>query len=110
MCPHALHRKVEGPEADILACEAWNARMKVDGGPAQPCPSIRGALNAGYRLLRVKCSGCKQRAYLDLETVERRRGAPICTLEGALACQPCRDRSARAPRATLERLARENSG
>ena len=97
-------------KADILACEAWNERMDLDGGPAQPSPSIRAALNAGYRLLRVKCSGCKQRAYLDLETVERRRGAPIWTLEGALACQPCRDRSARAPRATLERLARENSG
>jgi len=94
-------------KADELACEAWNVRMMEDGGSAQPSPSIRAALNAGYRFLRVKCSGCKQRAYIDLEQVERRVGTPIWTLEGSLACQPCRDRNTRAPRATLERLARQ---
>jgi hypothetical protein len=97
-------------KADALACEAWNARMALDGGPAQPSPSIRAALNAGYGFVRVKCSGCKQRAYLDLEKVEQRRGAAIWTLEGALACQPCRDRNARAPRATLEGLVWEKGG
>jgi len=94
-------------KADELACEAWNVRMSEQGGPAQPSPSIRAALNGGYRFLRVQCSGCKQRAYIDLEQVKRRPGTPIWTLEGALACDPCRDRKRRAPRATLERLARE---
>jgi hypothetical protein len=81
--------------------------MKEEGGPAQPSPSLRAALNGGYRFLRVQCSACKQRAYIDLEQVKRRAGTAIWTLEGALACAPCRDRNRRAPRATLERLSRE---
>lgn len=80
-----------------------------EGGPAQPSPSLRAAINGGYRFLRVQCAGCKQRAYIDLEEVERRPGTPIWTLEGALACRPCRDRNRRAPRATLERLSRERT-
>ena len=94
-------------KADELACRAWNVRMKEEGGPAQPSPSLRAALNGGYRFLRVQCLGCKQRAYIDLEQVKRRAGTAIWTLEGALACAPCRDRNRRAPRATLERLSRE---
>jgi hypothetical protein len=94
-------------KADELACHAWNIRMKAEGGPAQPSPSLRAALNGGYRFLRVQCSGCKQRAYIDLEQVKRRPATPIWTLEGALACEPCPDRNRRAPRATLERLSRE---
>jgi hypothetical protein len=94
-------------KADELACRAWNVRMKEDGGPAQPSPSIRAALNGGYRFLRVQCSGCKQRAYIDLAQVKRRPGTAIWALEGGLACEPCRDRSRRAPRATLERLSPE---
>ena len=93
-------------KTDELACRAWNVRMK-GGGPAQPSPSIGAALNGGYRFLRVQCSGCKQRAYIDLEQVKRRAGTSIWTVEGALACAPCRDRNRRAPRATLERLSRE---
>src|SRR3981081_4816995 len=61
-------------KADELACRAWNVRMKEEGGPAQPSPSLRAALNGGYRFLRVQCSGCKQRAYIDLEQVKRRAG------------------------------------
>src|ERR1700704_2235435 len=62
-------------KADVLACEAWNERMTLDGGPAQPSPSIRAALNAGYRFLRVRCSAGRTRAYVDLGSV-RRRPAP----------------------------------
>jgi hypothetical protein len=36
-----------------FACRAWNVRMKEEGGPAQPSPSIRAAFNGGYRFLRV---------------------------------------------------------
>ena len=81
--------------------------MKAEGGPAQPSPSLRAAINSGYRFLRVQCSACKQRAYIDLEQVKRPPGTAIWTLEGALACELCRDRNRRAPRATLERLSRE---
>ena len=55
--------------------------MKEDGGPAQPSPSIRAALNGGYRFLRVQCSACKQRAYINLEQVKRRPGTAIWTLD-----------------------------
>jgi hypothetical protein len=71
-------------KADILACEAWNERMDLDGGPAQPSPSTRAALNAGYRFLRVKCSGCKQRAYLRSRNRRTAAGRPdIDTRRGA---------------------------
>jgi hypothetical protein len=94
--------------AAAAGCRAWNVRMKEEGGPAQPSPSIRAALNGGHGFLRVQCSGCKQRAYIDLALVKRRPGTAIWTLEGALACRPCRNRNRRAPRATLERLSRES--
>jgi len=77
-------------KADVLACEAWNERMTLDGGPAQPSPSIRAALNAGYRFLRVRCSACRTRAYVDLGSVRRRPASPIWAIEGALSCEPCR--------------------
>ena len=95
-------------KADELACEAWNLQMK-EGGPAQPSPSLRAAINGGFRFLRVQCSGCKQRAYIDLEGVRRPPGTPIWRLEGSLACDLCRAKNRRAPRATLERLTRDAS-
>jgi hypothetical protein len=85
-------------------------RMQVDGGPAQPSPSLRAAINAGFRFLRVRCSACRTRAYVDLGGVRRRPGAPIWTIEGALACEPCRGAGRRAPRATIEALARDRRG
>jgi len=94
--------------ADKLACEAWNLRMKEDGA-AQPSPSLRAAINSGFRFLRVQCSGCKQRAYIDLEGVRRPPGTPLWKLEGSLACDACRAGNSRGPRATLERLTREAS-
>src|ERR1041385_8932595 len=87
-------------KADEMACKAWNMRMSQEGGPTQPSPSLRAAINGGFRFLRVQCSGCKQRAYIDLQQVKRRPGTPIWTLEGALACDLCRERNRRAPRAT----------
>jgi integrase len=48
------------------------------------------------------------RHYINLDQVKRRPGTPIWTLEGALACDLCRATSRRAPRATLERLTRED--
>jgi hypothetical protein len=37
-------------------------------------------------------------------------GTPIWTLEGVLACDLCRAKNRRAPRATLERLTPEKRG
>jgi hypothetical protein len=95
-------------KADQLACTAWNIRMK-EGGPAQPSPSLRAAVNSGFRFLCVQCSGCKQRAYVDLESVRRPAGTPIWRLERSLACDLCRAKNSRAPGATLERLTRQAS-
>ena len=95
-------------KADHLACEAWNLQMK-EGGPAQPSPSLRAAINSGFRFLRVQCSGCKQRAYVDLEGIRRPPGTSIWRLEKLLACDLCRAKNNRAPRATLELLTREAS-
>lgn len=96
-------------EADRLAIVAWNERMFVEGGPAQPSPTIGQALAQGYRYLRVRCSTCRQSAWVPLADIRRRPETPVWRLEGALACRPCRERGARAPRGTIERLTREKS-
>jgi hypothetical protein len=96
-------------EADRLAIIAWNERMYVEGGPAQPSPTIGQALAHGYRYLRVRCSTCRQSAWLPLAEVRRPNNTPVWKLEGALACRPCRERGARAPRGVIERLTREKS-
>jgi hypothetical protein len=96
-------------EADRLAIIAWNERMYVEGGPAQPSPTIGQALEHGYRFLRVRCSSCRQSAWLPLAEVQRSNNTPVWKLEGALACRPCRERGARAPRGVIERLTKEKS-
>ena len=80
-----------------------------EGGAAQPSPSLRAAINSGFRFLRVQCSGCKQRAYVDLAGIRRPPGTSIWRLEKLLACDLCRAKNNRAPRATLELLTREAS-
>ena len=45
-------------QADRLAVEAWNKRMLGFQGPAQPSPTLGGAINAGFGYLEVKCLGC----------------------------------------------------
>ena len=32
-------------KADEMACKAWNMRMSQEGGPTQPSPSLRAAIN-----------------------------------------------------------------
>jgi hypothetical protein len=93
-------------EADELAIAAWNARM-AEGGPAQPSPTLRVALERGYRYLQVRCQACRDASFIDLAEVRRSADTPVWKLEGALACRPCRERGHRAPRGTIERLARE---
>jgi hypothetical protein len=45
--------------ADALSILAWNERMRVLGGPAQPSPTLGMAIDHGYVYLRVKCKVCK---------------------------------------------------
>lgn len=94
--------------ADALACDAWNERILMLGGPLQPSPSIRGAVNGGFPFLRVQCSACRQSAWLDLRTVRRPQSTAIWALEGSLACQLCRRTSRFAPRTTIEMLCRHD--
>jgi len=96
-------------EAHRLTIIAWNERMYVEGGPARPSPTIGQALAHGYRYLRVRCSHCRQCAWVALAEIRRRPETPVWQLEGALSCRPCRDRGARAPRGVIERLTREKS-
>jgi hypothetical protein len=57
------------------------------------------------RRLAVKWQvSCRQSAWIDLKALRRRSDTPVHMLEGSLACKVCRDRGARAPRGTIERL------
>ena len=90
--------------ADEFCCEAWNERLRLLGGPLQPSPSMRAAINGGYPFLRVECSACNQHAWVDLTKVRRPRETWIWQLEGSLACSICRERSKFAPRTKIEML------
>lgn len=75
--------------ADVLACQAWNARMLGFQGPAQPSPALGDALNAGYRYLEVKCLGCETHQTVDLTIVRRPKATPIHELERYMRCKDC---------------------
>jgi hypothetical protein len=90
--------------ADRLACEAWNERLRQLGGPLQPSPSIRAAVNGGYSFLRVECSACQQQAWLDLAKVRRPSETWIWQLEGSLACKVCRRGRSFPPRTKIAML------
>jgi hypothetical protein len=78
-------------QADILACRAWNERMRLIGGPACPSPSIAVALNAGHPFLEVVCKGCRTHAAIELSKLRRSPSSEVHTLEGALVCRRCAD-------------------
>jgi len=65
-----------------LPARAWNIRMKGYGGPAQPSPLLRNALNAGHRYLEVKCDGCGTQNTVDLTIIRRPK-------EQRMRCKPC---------------------
>jgi hypothetical protein len=90
--------------ADALACEAWNERLAKLGGPLRPSPTLRAAISGGYGFLRVECNGCQQQAWIDLAKVRRPPDTWIWQLEGALACQLCRERSKFPPRSRIQML------
>jgi hypothetical protein len=92
--------------ADTLACEAWNERMRLLGGPAQPSPSLAAAINGGHPYLRVECNACHQNAWVDLRKIRRPGATAIWQLEASLVCHHCRRGTRFAPRATIEALCR----
>ena len=75
-------------EAHRLECLAWNAIMFC-GGPAQPSPTLRVALNAGFDHLEVCCNKCGRTERLDLKLISRPGRTPIHVLEASLFCQQC---------------------
>jgi hypothetical protein len=78
--------------AEQLACDAWNKRMMAFQGPAQPSPTLGGALNAGYLYLEVKCLGCDTHQTVALDIVRRRKTMPIHELERYMRCRHCSER------------------
>jgi len=92
--------------ADELCCEGWNCRMRLLGGPVQPSPSLRAAIDGGFPFLRVECNACRQHAWVDLTKVHRPASTWVWQLEASLVCQHCRRGTRFAPRAKIEMLCR----
>lgn len=69
-------------------CMAWNALMFA-GGPAQPSPTLRAAIDAGFWRLQVQCRHCHRDRYVDLRQVKRPPHTPVHVLEASLFCEPC---------------------
>lgn len=88
-------------QADRLELIEWNERMRL-GGPAQLSPTLGAAMRYGYRFLRVRCSTCRQTAFVALSDLDRAPETLVWQLEGVLACQECRSQGARAPRGIIE--------
>lgn len=93
--------------ANLLECEAWNARQFI-GGPAQPSPTIAEAINAGCELLEVQCKRCGHTDHVDLIKVRRPRDRQIHTLQGAMDCRQCSHTSHWKPQANLVALCMRN--
>ena len=82
---HSAERAAEArKEADRLACVAWNQRMLGFKGPAQPSPSLGGALNAGYAAsaaIRIKL--------WRWTSCAAPKAMPIHELERYMRCKDC---------------------
>ena len=85
----ASRAKEARPEADQLACEAWNKRMLGFKGPSQPSPTIGDALNAKYLYLEVRCLGCDTRQTIALDIIRRPKTTPIHELERYMRYKDC---------------------
>lgn len=90
--------------AGKLACEAWNARRTQLGGPLEPSPSLRAAINGGFPWLRVECNACQQHAWIDMRKIQRPLETPIWRLERWLSCDASRQGRRYGPRASIEML------
>ncbi len=99
------HYKRLRQQADAAAIKYWNIRLE-QGEPLRPSPMLGQAIDAGYRFLRVRCTGCKQTAFVAIEDIRRPRSTRLWTLEDAMACQRCGSGPFR-PRARLERVTRD---
>jgi len=85
----AQRAKEARKEADRLSRLAWNQRMLGFQGPAQPSPTLRDALNAGYCYLEVRCLGCDTHQTVALDIVRRPKSTPIHELERYMRCKDC---------------------
>jgi hypothetical protein len=85
----AQRAKEARQKADLLACQAWNARMLGYQGPAQPSPTIGDALNAGYLYLEVRCLGCHTNQTVALNIIRRAKTTPVHELERYMRCKDC---------------------
>jgi hypothetical protein len=50
-------------------------------GPAQPSPTLRDALNAGYGCFEVRCFSCDTHSTIALDIIRRLKATPIHELE-----------------------------
>ena len=74
-------------KANGLTCEAWNKRVLVFKGPAQPSPRLGEALNAGYSYHEVRWLGCDTHHTGALDVIRRPKTTPIHELERYMRCK-----------------------
>src|ERR1700694_807585 len=91
-------------EADDSACQSWNERMWVDGGPSDPSPTIDQAINGGYAWLEIACSRCKTPRNVDLCALPHVPSTCVHDLAGRLRCVKC-GKVGKRPPAALHQLA-----
>jgi hypothetical protein len=103
----ALQHRRQQREAVAVACRDWNLRLH-HGGTSQPSPTIGEAIDSGYRFLRVTCTACRRRAFVELASIRRPLDTALWRLEDSMACAHCRKRVTFPPRARLERLTRND--
>lgn len=94
-------------QADKLLSESWNERMRADGGPVDPSPSVDQAINGGYPWLEVECSRCKMPNEVDLAALKLPSTTCVHELGRRLRCQKCAG-AGRRPAATLLQLAQRS--
>jgi hypothetical protein len=108
LAERAIEKRVAGEapirEADDLACQSWNERMRADGGPIDPSPTIDQAINGGYAWLEIACSRCKTPRNVDLCALPHVPSTCVHDLAGRLRCSKC-TRVGERPPATLHQLA-----
>jgi len=91
-------------QADKLLCESWNERMRSDGEPIDPSPTIDQAVNGGFPWLEIQCARCKTPSDVDLAALKHPPTTFVHDLASRLRCRKCAG-AGRRPGATLLQLA-----
>jgi hypothetical protein len=95
-------------QADRLLCESWNERMRANGEPIDPSPTVDQAVNGGYPWLQIECSRCKTVRDVDLIALAHPPTTSVHDLASRLRCSKCAE-TGRRPPATLLQLAQRAS-